>query len=44
MIPVISEIFDGIDLSIEDRFDARPRQLRRRARANLDQVMQIIEN
>jgi hypothetical protein len=29
----ITEIFDALDLSIEDRFDARPRQLRRLSRA-----------
>ena len=32
-IQCLSDIFDGVDFSIEDRFDARPRQLRTLARA-----------
>lgn len=34
----VCEVFDGVDLSIEDRFDARPRQLRRVARATASLV------
>jgi hypothetical protein len=37
----LSEIFDGVDLSIEDRFDARPRQLRAILRATAELVLAL---
>jgi len=37
----LSEVFDGVNLSIEDRFDARPRQLRTLARANAQLVVAL---
>jgi len=36
LVQYLSDILDQVDLSIEDRFDARPRQLRRLARATAD--------
>jgi hypothetical protein len=38
LVDCLSDIFDEVDLSIEDRFDARPRQLRRLARATANLV------
>jgi hypothetical protein len=37
----LSEIFDGVDLEIEDRFDARPRQLRTILRATAELVIAL---
>jgi hypothetical protein len=34
-------IFDGLDLSIEDRFDCRPRQLRSVARSTAEIILAI---
>jgi hypothetical protein len=39
LVQRLSDILDGVDLSIEDRFDARPRQLRRVARATASLVI-----
>jgi hypothetical protein len=37
----LKDVFDDLDLSIEDRFDARPRQLRAIAEASADLVLAI---
>lgn len=37
----VADIFDGVDLSIEDQFDARPRQIRAISKATADLVLAI---